>query len=218
MPLLLDELFTCPNCNVVFQDKILGTYDTFGKSYSDLYIGSEEDPQPVLHHINICPKCGFASFTSDFKTFDIKPTSVKKAIKKVEEYTGKKPSEFNAGDGYLVIIEYSPGISKEEKSYLYLQACYAYRILRDDMLKATREKLLEIILEIIEEEAFDVNPKELYLYLAGELNRLLNKEETSLKYFNEALKLAEEETFISRLIIHQLSKPSEEVPRKLFKQ
>ena len=217
MPLLYDELFTCPNCKAVFQSKVLGTYDTFGKSYSDLYVGSELDPQPILHHINICPKCGFAAFTHDYKTFDVDLSVVKKAIAKVEEYSSRKPSKFNAGDGYIEMIEYSPAISNEEKSYLYLQACYAYRILQDINLKPTRELLLKLIEEILEEESFQNNPEELYLYLAGELNRLLGNEVKSLDYFNEALELAEEETFISKITIHQLSKPSEEIPRKIFK-
>ena len=217
MPLLFDELFTCPNCEVVFQTKILGTYDTFGKSYSDLYIGSELDPQPILHHINICPKCGFAAFSHEFKTFDIEQTIVRKAISKVEKYTGKEPDKFNAGDGYLEIIEYSPAISNEEKSYLYLQACYAYRILNDKKLRSTRELTLKLIETIIDEEEFERNPKELYLYLAGEFHRLLDNEKKSLEYFNQALEIAEDDTFVKKITIHQLSKPSEEIPRKIFK-
>ena len=216
MPLLYEELFTCPNCKVIFQSKVLGGYNTFGESYSDLYVGSDDEPQPILHLINQCPKCGFTAFTIDFKTFNQDMEIVRQAIKKVIEFTGKRPTQFNVGDGYLVIANYSNNVSLEQKIFTFMQASYAYRILEDSNLNKTRQLILEKIKIILERKLFDVNPEELYLYLMGELNRLIGNEKESLDYFKQALDKAEKNSFVSRVTIHQLETPQEIIPKEIF--
>lgn len=217
MPLILDELFTCPNCSVVFQSKTLGSYNTFGHCYSDLYIASTEDPQHILLLINICPKCGFTAFTADYKSFvgeDL--VNYEKALKEVEEFTKKKFTEFNAGDGFLLISEYSKHLTKEQKSFTLMQACHAYRFLGDKNLEKTRRSVLQSIEDILSDGVFKKNPKELYLYLAGELNRLFGNTKKANDYFQKALEKAEKESFVYKITIHQLSSPSEIIPRKIF--
>lgn len=217
MTLLLEELFTCPNCRVVFQSKIAASYDTFGKRYSDLYIASENDPQPILYLINICPKCGFAAFTIDFKSFEIDLTLVREAIEKTAKIVGKPPTEFNAGDGFLEIAKYSKNISLEEKANIELQACYAYRFLEDKKLKKAREITIKTINEILVQKKFIHNPEEVYLYLAGELNRLLGNNDEANKYLKLALFKSEKKNHsIKNLIIHQLSNPTEIIPKEVF--
>ena len=191
MPLYSGELFTCPNCEAIFQSKIAQSYDTFGNYYSDLYKASAEDPQPVLHLINICPKCGFAAFTQDFKVFDLDLKDVRKAINDIEKITGKPANEFNAGDGYLVITEYLSTISIEQRAFIMMQASYAYRILSDKNLAKAREMTLKTIEQILATKMFMTTSEDMYLYLAGELNRLLGKEDESLKYFKQALEKAD---------------------------
>ena len=217
MPLLYDELFTCPNCNAVFQSKILGSYDTFGAGYSDLYIASEQDPQPIIHMINTCPKCGFSAFTADYKSI-VKDDLVKleEAIKKVEKFTQKSAKDFNAGDGYLLISEYQKNITAEQKSYTKMQACHAYRFLNDKNLEKTRETVLRSVEGILDEGVFQKNPQELYLYLAGELNRILGFEEKANNYYKKALEIAEKDSFVYRITIHQLTNPNEIIPRIVF--
>ncbi|MGC9779874.1 MAG: DUF2225 domain-containing protein [Candidatus Heimdallarchaeota archaeon] len=217
MPLLLDELFTCPNCSVVFQSKIVGSYDTFGKNYSDLYIASQEDPQPVLHLINICPKCGFAAYSLDFRFFDISLDLVKESIKKTEDYTGRKATEFNVGDGYLLIAEYLVNKSLEQRTSSRLQACYAYRELKDKNLDKTRKLVLKSIEEILHSKTFNQNPEEVYLYLAGEINRLLGNNLESLEYFELALNKATKNSVVSKLTQHQLTRPREEIPKDIVR-
>ena len=216
MPLLYEELFTCPNCNVIFQSKVLGGYNTFGESYSDLYVGSDDEPQPILHLINLCPKCGFAAYTIDFKTFDQDLEIIEPAIEKATEFTGKKPEQFNVGDGYLVIAYYLNNISLEQITFTLMQASYAYRILKDSNLNKVRELIIEKIKTILEKKIFVVNPEELYLYLIGELNRLIGNEKESLSYFKQALEKAEKNSFIKRITIHQLEKPNEIIPKEIF--
>jgi len=218
MTLLMDRLFTCPNCEVVFQSKVAGSYDTFGKKYSDFYVGSGSEPQPILHLNNICPKCGFAAYTIDFKVFSIDLDIVKKAIKETEKFSGRKATEFNAGDGFIVISKYLGNkVSVESLVFLLLQATYAYRELGDPKLDDSRTLTLKIVEEVIEKQKFAENPEELYLYLAGELYRLLGNNEKSLKYFKEALEKADRNSRISKITQQQLTKPSEILPESLFK-
>ncbi|NHJ84277.1 MAG: DUF2225 domain-containing protein [Asgard group archaeon] len=216
MPLLFDELFTCPYCEAIFQSKVLGSYNTFGPRYSDLYIASQEEPQPILFQNNICPKCGFSAFTVDIRVFDINLDFVKKAIAKVEAFTKKEVTNFNAGDGFLEIAEYLSNTSLETKIFAVLQATYAYRELKDGNLEKTRKYLLELLEEILVQGSYKENPKELYLYLAGEINRLLKNEKESLKYFKEAITKAPKNSFVSRLTQYQLSTPSEIIPKEIF--
>ncbi|HUU77978.1 MAG TPA: DUF2225 domain-containing protein [candidate division Zixibacteria bacterium] len=216
MSLIYEELFTCPNCEVIFQTKVLGSYNTFGECYSDLYVGCNTDPQPILHLINICPKCGFAAFTIDYKTFDIDLSLVKKAINHVEKFTGKKAANFNVGDGFLEIAEYLQNASLEQKSFTLMQASYAYRFLKDSNLDKTRKLILEIIELILQEKKFQNNPEEVYLYLAGELNRLIDNQRKALAYYKEALEKAEKNSFIERITIHQLSNPKNIIPKEIF--
>ena len=77
--------------------------------------------------------------------------------------------------------------------------------------------LYDYIKKVLEKEAFDENPKEMYLYLAGELNRLLGKEKTSLEYFKQALELVEKRSILSRVIEHQLTNPAEILPLGILK-
>ena len=217
MPLLFDELFTCPNCYAVFQSKVLGSYDTFGTGYSDLYIASEQDPQPILHLINICPKCGFAAYSSDYKSFVKEDLSkLPEALETVKKITQKEPETFNAGDGYLLISEYSQNLSDEQKSFTIMQACHAYRFLEDTNLIRTRKLVLKSIEKILEKGVFEKNPKDLYLYLTGELHRLLGDMEEAMKYFKETLEITEKDSFVYRITVHQLSNPSEVIPREIF--
>ncbi|MHA1156480.1 MAG: DUF2225 domain-containing protein [Candidatus Heimdallarchaeota archaeon] len=217
MPLTLDELFTCPNCSVVFQSKTLGSYNTFGTCYSDLYIASNEDPQHILLLINICPKCGFSAFTADFKSFQKEDlVNFDEALKFVEEFTQKTFTEFNAGDGYLLISEYSKHLTQEQKSYTQMQACHSYRFLDDKNLEKTRRIVLQSTLDILNDRIFKKNPEELYLYIAGELNRLLGNNQKANEYFQKALEKAEKESFVYKITIHQLSNPNEIIPRKIF--
>ncbi len=216
MPLYEDQLFTCPNCKAIFQSKIAATYDTFGAYYSDLFKASEEDPQPVLHLTNICPKCGLCAFTQDFKVFDIDLEDVQKAISKIEKLTGKPANEFNAGDGYLQIAEYLSTISIEQRAFIKMQATYAYRILEDMNLDKARELTLKAIEQILETKMFMTTSEDMYLYLAGELNRLLGNEGESLKYFKLAIEKSDRTSVVSRLTEHQLKTPKEIIPKEHF--
>ncbi len=218
MTMLMDQLFTCPNCEVIFQSKVAATYNTFGKKYSDFYIGSNTEPQPILHLNNICPKCGFAAYTIDFKVFSIDLDIVKNAIKETENFSGRKATEFNAGDGYIVISKYLENeISKESLVFVLLQANYAYRELADEKLQASRELTLNVVEEVLKQQLFKENPEELFLYLAGELYRLIGNNEKSLDYFKKALEKADKQSRISKIIQLQLTKPSEILPDELFK-
>ncbi|MFW9922351.1 MAG: DUF2225 domain-containing protein [Candidatus Thorarchaeota archaeon] len=218
MTLLLEELFTCPNCKVVFQAKVAASYDTFGNHYSDLYFASGKDPQPILYLIHICPKCGFAAYTIYFKSFEISLDLVKDAINKIEAILQKKPSQFNPGDGYLEIAEYiSNYISKEQKVFSQLHACYAYRELQDNNLKLARELTLKTIKEVLLESKFQAENEEYYLYLAGELNRLLGKNRESLEYFELASKIVKKGTLVYKLVTHQLVNPSNILPKEIFR-
>jgi len=217
MTLLMDQLFTCPNCGVIFQSKVAGSYDTFGKKYSDFYVGSGSEPQPILHLNNICPKCGFTAYTIDFKIFSIDLEVVQKAIKKAEKFSGRKATEFNAGDGFIVISKYlGYEISKESLIFVLLQANYAYRELGDQKLDESRTLTLEILEDVIKMQKFKENPEELYLYLAGELHRLLGNNEKSLEYFKEALEKADKNSRISKITQQQLTKPSKVLPEGFF--
>ncbi|NHJ49680.1 MAG: DUF2225 domain-containing protein [Asgard group archaeon] len=217
MPLLYDELFTCPNCSIIFQSKVLGGFNTFGKHYSDFYIGSQEDPQPILYEINICPKCGFSGFTIDLKSFSVDIELVQLAIEKVANFTGKKPSEFKAGDGYLVIANYLHNLNIEEKIGYYLKATYAYRELEDSMLESTRLEIINLIDEVLEKKKFVIQTKEFYLYLIGELYRLVGKTSESLMYFEKSLKIANKKSLISKLVEHQLKNPMEVLPQDFLR-
>ncbi|MHA1440668.1 MAG: DUF2225 domain-containing protein [Candidatus Heimdallarchaeota archaeon] len=208
MPLYEDRLFTCPNCEAIFQSKVATTYDTFGAYYSDLFKASEEDPQPVLHLTNI--------FTQDFKVFDVDLEDVQKAISKIEKITGKPANEFNAGDGYLQIAEYLSTISIEQRAFIKMQATYAYRILEDKNLDKARELTLETIEHILETKIFMTTSEDMYLYLAGELHRLLGNESESLKYFKLAIEKSDKNSIVSRLTEHQLKSPKEIIPKELF--
>jgi uncharacterized protein (DUF2225 family) len=217
MTMLMDQLFTCPNCEVIFQSKVAGSYDTFGRKYSDFYVGSSSDPQPILHLNNICPKCGFAAYTIDFKVFSIDLDIVKNAIIETEKFSGRKATEFNAGDGFILISKYLENeISKESLVFVLLQANYAYRELVDQKLDESRKLTLETVESVLEKELYKENPVELFLYLAGELNRLLGNNEMSLKYFKEALEKAEKTSRISKITQQQLTKPSEIIPEGFF--
>ena len=218
MTMLMDQLFTCPNCEVIFQSKVAATYNTFGKKYSDFYVGSSTEPQPILHLNNICPKCGFAAYTIDFKVFSIDLDIVKKAIKETEIFSGRKATEFNAGDGYIVISKYLENeISKESLVFVLLQANYAYRELADKKLKDSRELTLKTVENVLEKHLYTENPVELFLYLAGELHRLLGNTEKSLIYFKKALEKADKQSRISKITQQQLTKPSEILPDNFFK-
>ena len=216
MPMYSDELFTCPNCKTIFQSKVAASYDTFGNYYSDLYKASEDDPQAVLHLINICPKCGLAAFTQDFKGFDLDLKEIQEAIASVEKITGKKATEFNAGDGYLQIAEYLKTVSEEQRAFIKMQASYAYRILKDKNLKKAREFTLLIIEEILQTKKFMTTSEDMYLYLAGELHRLLGNESKSLKYYKLAIEKTDKDSVVSRLTEHQLHTPKEILPKELF--
>ena len=166
----------------------------------------------------ICPKCGFAAYTIDFKVFSIDLDIVKKAIKEAEKFSGRIATEFNAGDGYIVIAKYLKSqISKESLIFVFLQAIYAYRELGDQKLDESRKLTLKTVEEVLDKELYKENPEELYLYLAGELHRLLGNNEKSLKYFKEALEKAEKTSRISKITQQQLTKPSEILPEELFK-
>ena len=108
-------------------------------------------------------------------------------------------------------------VSVESLVFLLLQATYAYRELGDPKLDDSRTLTLKIVEEVIEKQKFAENPEELYLYLAGELYRLLGNNEKSLKYFKEALEKADRNSRISKITQQQLTKPSEILPESLFK-
>ncbi|MHA1825796.1 MAG: DUF2225 domain-containing protein [Candidatus Heimdallarchaeota archaeon] len=216
MPLLYDEMFTCHNCGIIFQTKILGCYNTFGKRYSDLYIASEDDPQPILYQICKCPKCGFAGFTDEYRMLSLEEEEMAMAIKAAEDFTGKKAQEFNQGDGFIVVAKYSESHSLEEQVSLYLQASYAYRELKDPLLQKARTIVLELLEKIIEKKEFTFQSEEYYCYLAGEIARLLGENEKSLKYFKRALQVAPENSLVSKLTQHQLVHPSEVIRAEIF--
>ncbi|NHK30617.1 MAG: DUF2225 domain-containing protein [Asgard group archaeon] len=213
MPLLFDELFTCPNCETIFQSKVLGSYNTFGNHYSDFYIGSEENPQPILYQLSICPKCGFAAYPMDYRTFSIELKNVQKALIETSNFVNKKGSEFNAGDGFILLIEYSTYLNLEDKIFLMLQATYAYRELKDNNLIKTRLKIISMLEQLIEKNQYERQTKEFYLYLLGELYRLVENIEKSLLYFKQALEISNKKSLISKLVEHQLKNPSDILPK-----
>jgi hypothetical protein len=217
MTLLFDELFTCPNCQIIFQSKVIGSFDTFGKNYSDFYIGSRSDPQPILYEINICPKCGMSFYSLDYKTFSENLEQVRTAITKIAKFTKKDVSNFNPGEGYLVIANYLPNISSEEKINLYLKATYAYRELNDLNIKLVREEIISMIKNMLMKNENKIQTEEFYLYLTGELARLTNKTTMALEYFEKAIKKAEQKSLISRLVEHQLKNPKEILPQDFLK-
>ncbi|MHA1462714.1 MAG: hypothetical protein ACTSQ0_06575, partial [Candidatus Heimdallarchaeota archaeon] len=120
------------------------------------------------------------------------------------------------GDGYLLISEYSKHLTQEQKSYTQMQACHSYRFLDDKNLEKTRRIVLQSTLDILNDRIFKKNPEELYLYIAGELNRLLGNNQKANEYFQKALEKAEKESFVYKITIHQLSNPNEIIPRKIF--
>jgi uncharacterized protein (DUF2225 family) len=213
MPLLFDELFTCPNCETIFQSKVLGSYNTFGNHYSDFYIGSGENPQPILYQLNICPKCGFAAYPMDFRTFSIELEIVQKALNETSKLVNKKGSDFNAGDGFLLLAEYVPNLNLEDKIFIMLQASYAYRELNDNNLQKTRLKIISMLELLIEKDQFERQTKEFYLYLLGEMYRLVENIEKSLQYFKQALEKSNKKSLITKLVEHQLKSPSEILPK-----
>ena len=214
MPLLFEELFNCPLCETKFMSKVVGVFDTFGSHYSDLYVACEEDPQPILHQIHLCPKCGFAGFAPAFRELSFDIEVVKKAISSVEQLVQKKSSEFNAGDGYLEIAEYHQANSLEAQVFLKLQASHAYRVLSDDHLELARRFVLEDLQAILEKRLFEKNPEETYLYLAGEMNRLLGNAKKASDYFKLTLGVAARDSFFAKLAEFQLETPNEIIPRK----
>jgi len=216
MPLLNDEMFTCLNCGIIFQTKIVACYNTFGQRYSDLYIASNDEPQPILHLICKCPKCGFAGYIDEYRMLSLEEEEMQEAVKAAEEFTGKNASEFNQGDGFLVIANYPGSQSQEERLAVYLQASYAYRILKDPLLTKVRRVILELLEEILEKKNFEFYTEDYYSYLAGEIARLLGQNDKSLKYFKRALTLASKDSIISKITQHQLTQPSEVIPKEIF--
>jgi hypothetical protein len=98
-----------------------------------------------------------------------------------------------------------------------MQASYAYRILADKNLDTARKLTLQTIEQILATKMFMTTSEDMYLYLAGELHRLLGNERESLKYFKLALEKADKNSVVSRLTEHQLKNPTEIVPKELFK-
>lgn len=193
--------------------KVLAVYNTFGPKYSDLYICSEENPQPILHQIHLCPKCGFAGIKPNFRDFRFEIAQVKAAMEKIEVLIEKKATEFNIGDGYLEIAEYQHN-SLEEQALLRLQASYAYRELQDPNITLARRLAIKDIKQILEHQSFKENPKEMYLYLLGELHRLLGDQQQAQQFFEQTLKEAESNSYFAFLAEKQLDSPKELIPKK----
>ena len=182
-----------------------------------MYYSSQEDPQPILHLINICPKCGFAAYTADFNMLDFDLQKIKQAIAKIEKFSSRKATKFNAGDGYLEINEYLDNLSLEKKLAIQLQASYAYRELKDENLKKVRQHILKTLEEILRKKAFNQNPEEFYLYLIGEIHRLLGNDKESFRYFKQILLKVDKNSLISKITQNQLSNPGEIIPNEIFK-
>ncbi|MBD3192726.1 MAG: DUF2225 domain-containing protein [Candidatus Heimdallarchaeota archaeon] len=213
MTLLFEELFSCPICDTKFMSKVLGVYNTFGPRYSDLYTCSEENPQPILHQIHLCPKCGFGGYKSNFQNFTFEIDEVKECIKKVEILTEKNVTEFNVGDGFLEIAYYQQN-TLEEQALLKLQASYAYRELKDSNVVLARRLVIKDIEQILEQQSFRENPKEMYLYLIGELHRLLENQEEAQHYFEQILTEENNNSYFAFLAKKQLNHPEKIVPKK----
>jgi tetratricopeptide (TPR) repeat protein len=213
MTLLHQQNFTCPYCDIFFSAKVLGSYNTFGKQYSDFYQSSSINPQPILYFIQLCPFCGFAAFTLDYKDFSINLERVERAIDRISKIAGKEPTAFTTGEGYLEIAEYKNNLTLEQKAHIQMQAGYAYRELNDAAnLKKSREIALETIEKILVEKSFNNHPKELYCYLAGELNRLLGEKEKATNFYHKAIDAAPDNSFIMKIATKQLNKPENIIP------
>ena len=169
-----------------------------------------------IYHTSIIPVAGY-QFTSDLSIGLGLPFDIAEAMKNVEAFTGKEPLDFNEGDCYLLVMHYTKPKSVEQEIFFLLQASYSYRALddRESLIKIRRELVLKLE-QSLSEKKFENNPKELYLYLTGEIYRLLGSTEKSLEYFKQALQLAPKESTVSRLTQYQLTTPNEIIPKEIL--
>lgn len=192
---LYNKKITCPVCENIFDVKV-------NKAKKAIMTGKDSDffirykvINPYFYEIWLCPYCGYAAMKNEFPL--IKNTQKEKIKSKItSKWTPRKYpdvyDEIVAIDRFKLALLTSIVIDSKEstKAMLSLKIAWMYRLLEKkeeeiDYLKRAIEGLNSTYynenLPVYGIDQFNI------LYLIGELNRRIGKNQEALKYFSELL-------------------------------
>ncbi|QSS99416.1 DUF2225 domain-containing protein [Pontibacillus sp. ALD_SL1] len=191
---LYDKQSQCPFCAHTFTTKKVRSRFTrpikTDTDFCTLY--KHEQYSPLLYVPIVCPDCGY-SYTDQFSTLLSEQSRNEITEKLVKRWTpqnySEERTENNALNAYKLAI-YTAQLKKEKAiviAGLYLRVVWLYRKRKDALQEARFIRLAEeMYKKAYEEDDFfftEMNALRV-LYLIGELNRRLGRNEEAIKYFS----------------------------------
>lgn len=195
---LYEKKITCYVCQKTYKtQKLRSRFIKPIQHDSDFcsYYQNEEN-NPLLYHINVCPNCGYA-FSSAQSPY-LSPSRLEAiqtnlCSKWVPKNYGGKRSYIDAIDTYKLAI-YAGHLTKEKHIIMagfYLRLAWIYRTYSKNIEEEMR--FLELALyeyiqsyQVGDYEGTIISEIKL-LYLVGELSRRTNNEKQAIKYFSRVI-------------------------------
>ncbi len=192
----------CPVCGNTFQIKIVRSGYGYKVLAVDLDLFPHVDGEhPVIYEADMCPKCGYANYRSEFDKVKIKDKAelikflvrVPSADKEVASKPDRTPEDALVIYKWVYnFLEYSEA-PKHKLALTLHRIAWLYRIIGDD---EEEKEYLSKALKLYEEAL--ANTKERYasremfikvIYYAAVVSYLLGFFDKSVKYLNDLLKL-----------------------------
>lgn len=193
--LIFDKEVTCPICSKKFKTKIVKTNAPRIKSRDSDFLIRYNIINPLLYDVWVCPTCGYASLKGDF--LKLKNHQKQLIIAHVSnQWNGKVyPPILNEENAIerlklaLLNAVVSEG-NDSTKAYICLKIAWIYRLLeKDEEEKEFLEKAVEGFVIAYGKEYTPFYGLDTYLlmYLIGELNRRIGKNDDALLWFGNVI-------------------------------
>jgi uncharacterized protein (DUF2225 family) len=191
---IYDKKFECMFCGETFESKkVRSRFVKVAKYDTDFFPSYEnEEANPILYHIQVCPACGF-SFSSDFSTY-FPPGTRELVQEKVanrwisHDFSGKR-NITQAIQTYKLAV-YCSTLKKEKHiivAGLYMRIAWLCRMLQDTNQE---ERFLQLAVTEYDDSLYqgDYRGTQIsevrLLYLIAELSRRINDIDKAVQYFS----------------------------------
>jgi len=177
---------TCPLCTRRFDSSRVIGFQIGGKDsdFCPQYAGG--NPMPRLLHL--CPSCGFIGFVPDF---EVKYSPELRAkLRRTLAALGYKPgSQLQGAERYrrAALLAIYQGKPNAEIAELFLQATWCSRLDNEseELESRARRKAVEYFERALEAGEIEDEDKPVLIYLLGELQRRLGRDEAALACFSQ---------------------------------
>lgn len=186
---LYDKTVRCLYCEKEFTTKKVRSNHLFVKKRDSDFCVHYEQENPYFYEVNICPHCGFA-FTESFSSSISAPRRQilkEEYIDKIRDFQmqGKRTIE-DAQRSFKLALVTATLLEESQllKAGLCMRIAWLYRYQQDPEEKRFLQSALYFYQEVFKNTDRLPISKHQLLYIIGELNLRLNREEDAKKWFS----------------------------------